>query len=104
MTSTSSASSKSWPRPSSKGFVELDAVVGRDDGAIPRKYRELIALAVACTTQCPYCLDVHSRAAKRVGATREEVAAASSAARGAGRQALRQGVAGRAVSERRRSG
>src|SRR5881396_2966912 len=60
-----------------KGFVELDAIVGREDGAIPRKYRELIALGVACTTQCPYCLDVHSRAAKRAGATREEVAEAS---------------------------
>lgn len=57
-----------------KGFLDLDAIVGREDGAIPRKYRELIALAVACTTQCPYCLDVHSRAAKRAGATREEVA------------------------------
>src|SRR5262245_49911467 len=56
-----------------KGFVELDGIVGRDDGAIPRKYRELIALAVACTTQCPYCLDVHTRNAKRAGATREEV-------------------------------
>src|SRR5215470_8549426 len=55
-----------------KGFVELDAIVGRDDGKIPRKYRELIALAVACTTQCPYCLDVHARAAKKAGATREE--------------------------------
>jgi AhpD family alkylhydroperoxidase len=60
-----------------KGFVELDKIVGRDDGAIPRKYRELIAIAVACTTQCPYCLDVHTRAAKRAGATREEVAEAS---------------------------
>ncbi len=57
-----------------KGFVELDKIVGKEDGAIPRKYRELIALAVACTTQCPYCLDVHTRAAKRAGATREEVA------------------------------
>ena len=57
-----------------KGFVELDKIVGKDDGAIPRKYRELIALAVACTTQCPYCLDVHTRGAKRAGATREEVA------------------------------
>ncbi|HEX5531995.1 MAG TPA: carboxymuconolactone decarboxylase family protein [Methylomirabilota bacterium] len=37
-------------------LVELDSIVGRDDGKIPRKYRELIALAVACTTQCPYCL------------------------------------------------
>jgi AhpD family alkylhydroperoxidase len=56
-----------------KGFVELDGIVGRDDGKIPRKYRELIAIGVACTTQCPYCLDVHTRAAKRAGATREEV-------------------------------
>ena len=54
-------------------FVEFDKTVGRDDGAIPRKYRELIAIAVACTTQCPYCVDVHARAAKRAGATREEV-------------------------------
>jgi AhpD family alkylhydroperoxidase len=54
-------------------FVEFDKIVGREDGAIPRKYRELIALAVACTTQCPYCLDVHTRNAKRAGATREEV-------------------------------
>jgi AhpD family alkylhydroperoxidase len=57
-----------------KGFIEFDALVGREDGAIPRKYRELIALGVAFTTQCPYCLDVHTRAAKRAGATREEVA------------------------------
>jgi AhpD family alkylhydroperoxidase len=56
-----------------KGFVELDAIVGREDGAIPKKYRELIALAVACTTQCPYCLDVHTRNAKKAGASREEV-------------------------------
>ena len=56
------------------GFVELDKIVGKDDGKIPRKYRELIAIAVACTTQCPYCLDVHTRNAKRAGATREEVA------------------------------
>ena len=31
----------------------LNNIVGRDSGTIPRKYRELIALAVACTTQCP---------------------------------------------------
>ena len=33
-----------------RGFVALDNVVGREDGSISRKYRELIALAVACTT------------------------------------------------------
>jgi AhpD family alkylhydroperoxidase len=59
-----------------KGFVALDSIVGREGGAIPRKYRELIALGIACTTQCPYCLDVHTRGAKRAGATREEVAEA----------------------------
>jgi AhpD family alkylhydroperoxidase len=58
-------------------FVEFDKTIGREDGAIPQKYRELIALAVACTTQCPYCLDVHTRAAKRAGASREEVTEAA---------------------------
>ena len=57
-----------------KGYVELNKIVGREDGAIPQKYRELIALAVSCTTQCPYCLDVHAKKAKEAGATREEVA------------------------------
>jgi len=52
-------------------WVGLDSIVGRKDGAIPQKYRELIAVAVACTTQCPYCIEVHSKAAKAAGATRE---------------------------------
>jgi AhpD family alkylhydroperoxidase len=60
-----------------KGFVALDAIVGKEDSKIPRKYRELIAIAVACTTQCPYCLDVHTRGARRAGATREEVVEAT---------------------------
>jgi AhpD family alkylhydroperoxidase len=29
------------------------------------------------TTQCPYCLDVHTRNAKKAGASREEVAEAA---------------------------
>jgi len=69
-------------------FVEFDKTVGREDGRIPRKYRELIAIAVACTTQCPYCLDVHTRAAKRAGAAREEVVEAAMLA-----SALRAGAA-----------
>jgi AhpD family alkylhydroperoxidase len=54
-------------------WLNLDNIVKREDGAIPRKYRELIALAVAFTTQCPYCIEVHTKAAKSVGATREEI-------------------------------
>jgi len=55
-------------------WLNLDKIVAREDGAIPRKYRELIALAVACTTQCPYCIEVHVKAAKANGGSREEVA------------------------------
>jgi AhpD family alkylhydroperoxidase len=55
-------------------WFALDAIVRREDGAIARKYRELIALAVAFTTQCPYCVEVHAKGAKLAGATREEVA------------------------------
>jgi AhpD family alkylhydroperoxidase len=58
-------------------WLNLDKIVQREDGAIPRKYRELIALAVACTTQCPYCIEAHAKAAKTVGASREEITEAS---------------------------
>lgn len=58
-------------------WLSLDKIVGREDGAIPRKYRELIALGVAFTTQCPYCIEVHVKNAKAAGASREEVTEAS---------------------------
>ncbi len=57
-----------------EGFVALDKIVGRTDGAIPQKYRELIALGVALTTQCAYCLDFHTKAAKKAGVTETELA------------------------------
>lgn len=56
-----------------KAWVGLDSIVGREDGAIPRKYRELLAVAVACTTQCPYCIEVHTKSAQRAGASRQEL-------------------------------
>jgi AhpD family alkylhydroperoxidase len=42
------------------------------DGVVPKKYKELIALAL--TTQCPYCLSLHRSAAEAAGATHEELA------------------------------
>lgn len=57
-----------------QAFFAFDRSAKRADGAIPPKTREWIALAVALTTQCGYCLDVHARAAKRLGTTREELA------------------------------
>lgn len=55
-------------------WMKLDLTVGREDGEIPVKYRELIALAVAHVTQCVYCLEDHVAGAKKAGASREEVA------------------------------
>jgi AhpD family alkylhydroperoxidase len=46
------------------------------DGAIPRKYKELMAVAVALTTQCPYCIEVHTKKAKEAGASEAELAEA----------------------------
>jgi AhpD family alkylhydroperoxidase len=60
-----------------KAWLGLDKIVGRDDGAIPRKYRELIALGVAFTTQCVYCIGAHTKAAKNAGASREEITESS---------------------------
>jgi AhpD family alkylhydroperoxidase len=59
-----------------RAWAALDWMVAREDGKIPRKYRELIAIAVAHTTQCVYCIEVHTKKAKQVGATKEEVAEA----------------------------
>ena len=42
--------------------------------AIPLKYKELMAVAVALTTQCPYCIEVHTKKAKKAGATEQELA------------------------------
>jgi AhpD family alkylhydroperoxidase len=47
------------------------------DGAIPVKYKELIAVAVAVTTQCPYCIDIHAGNARKAGATEAELVEAT---------------------------
>ena len=43
------------------------------DGALPTKTKQLIAVAVAHVTQCPYCIRGHTKAALRHGATRQEL-------------------------------
>jgi AhpD family alkylhydroperoxidase len=43
------------------------------DGALPAKTKQLIAVAVAHVTQCPYCIRGHTTAAMRQGATPEEI-------------------------------
>ena len=58
------------------------------EGAIPVKYKELIAVAVALTTQCPYCIEIHSANARKAGATEAEMTEAAMVA-----AALRAGAA-----------
>ena len=43
------------------------------DGALPEKTKQLIAVLVAHTTQCPFCIDGHTKLAMRTGASPEEV-------------------------------
>jgi AhpD family alkylhydroperoxidase len=43
------------------------------DGALPAKTKQLIAVAVAHVTQCPWCIRGHTKAAQRHGATPEEL-------------------------------
>ncbi|MGV8139947.1 MAG: carboxymuconolactone decarboxylase family protein [Mangrovibacterium sp.] len=43
------------------------------EGALPEKTKQLIAVAVAHVTQCPYCIRSHTRQALRKGASKEEI-------------------------------
>jgi AhpD family alkylhydroperoxidase len=43
------------------------------EGAMPAKTKQLIAIAVAHVTQCPYCIRGHTKAAMQHGATPEEI-------------------------------
>ncbi len=43
------------------------------DGALPAKTKQLIAVAVAHVTQCPYCINGHTKLAHRAGNSDEEI-------------------------------
>ena len=56
-----------------KNFQQFNTSV-MAEGAISVKNKELIALGVALTTQCSYCLELHRQGAEKAGATQEEIA------------------------------
>lgn len=58
-----------------KAFVNFDQEAIKP-GLLDGKEKELIAVAVAHTTGCPYCIELHTKGAKKAGATKEEVAEA----------------------------
>jgi AhpD family alkylhydroperoxidase len=59
-----------------KAFWEFDKAAVAE-GAISVKNKELIAVAVAVTTQCPYCVDIHMNNARKAGATEAELVEAA---------------------------
>ena len=58
-----------------KAYIELNSA-GQKKNLLGAKTRELIALAVAVTLRCDGCITVHTEAAIKNGATKEEIAEA----------------------------
>jgi AhpD family alkylhydroperoxidase len=55
-----------------KAFKAFSASVFAE-GALPKKTKQLIAVAVAHVTQCPYCIRGHTQLAMQHGATEQEL-------------------------------
>lgn len=55
-----------------KGFYDM-AKAATKDGALDKKTKELIALAIGVSTRCDGCIGFHSEALVKLGATKEEV-------------------------------
>lgn len=43
------------------------------EGALDKRTKQLIAVAVAHVTQCPWCIEGHVKGARREGATPEQI-------------------------------
>jgi len=58
-----------------KGFLQWSKDIFKD-GALSAKTKQLMAVVAAHITQCPWCIEDHTRRAKQHGATEEELAEA----------------------------
>ena len=56
-----------------RAFLEFDQKAFKD-GALPNRTKELIALGIAHITQCPWCIQAHTKKASLAGASDEEIA------------------------------
>jgi AhpD family alkylhydroperoxidase len=59
-----------------QAFRNFNNEIFEKESALSRKVKELIAIGVAHTTQCPYCIEGHVKAAQKAGATDPEIAEA----------------------------
>lgn len=64
-----------------RAFLEFDQKTFKD-GAIPGRTKELIALGIAQITQCPWCIDAHTKKAALAGAADAEIRRRPSSRRG----------------------
>lgn len=55
-----------------QGFSSL-AMAASKDGALDKKTKELIALAIGVSTRCDGCIGFHTQALVRLGATKAEI-------------------------------
>jgi AhpD family alkylhydroperoxidase len=62
-----------------KAFWEFDKAVFKE-GEISALNKQLIAVAVALTTQCAYCIEIHTKQAREAGATDAQLAEATTVA------------------------
>ena len=58
-----------------KGYMTLGGA-GAKTGHLDAKTRELIALAAGISLRCDGCISVHTAAARKLGASKEEIAEA----------------------------
>lgn len=56
-----------------KGYVQISQA-NAATGTLDAKMRELVSLAVAVSLRCDGCITVHTAAAHKAGATKEEIA------------------------------
>jgi AhpD family alkylhydroperoxidase len=61
---------------STKAFWAFDKAVFVE-GALTTQQKQLMAVAVALTTQCPYCIELHRKAARDAGASEAQLAEAA---------------------------
>ncbi len=60
-------------RPETDAAFQAFSKIVFEDGALSAKVKQIIAVAVAHATQCPYCIKGHTKAAIRHGAADEEL-------------------------------
>lgn len=58
-----------------RGYSTFSAASTKE-GKLSAKFKEIIATASGVASQCPYCIDVHTKKAIQLGATNEELAEA----------------------------